>query len=141
MARRKHTNAVKTIYKGVEYASKLEVTMVMLLESKNIPYIYERTIELFAEETYTGSIYLRSQKRSKALKDNRRMEKRVYTPDFIDPKGRWIIEVKGWKSSSFSLRWRIFLAKMNNLKNPPMLFMPRNKADCIQTFDIINAKF
>ena len=135
--RKKHTNAKKVYYKGVQYASKLEVTMVMLLHDLGVEFYYERQIKLYDEEVYFGKIFLRAQKRSKALKNNPRMEKRVYTPDFTSKYGDWIIEVKGWKSASFSLRWRLFLAKVNQLKNPPMLFMPRNEADCIQVIDII----
>ena len=33
---------------------------------------------------------------------------RTYTPDFIDPKGKWIIETKGYANESFPLRWKLF---------------------------------
>lgn len=131
----------KIMVRGIEYDSAFEGEMALLLHSGDIEFNAHHTFLLFNKATYKSPVFLRAQRRSKFLKDNRKMDERVYTPDFVDPQLRWVIETKGYKTPSFNLRWRIFLEVMNLQGCPPMLFMPRQSSDNIQTFDIIKKEF
>ena len=35
----------------------------------------------------------------------------TYTPDFVDPNNKWIIEVKGYANDVFPLKWKLFKVK------------------------------
>ena len=61
----------------------------------------------------------------------------TYTPDFVDPNGKWIIETKGYANESFPLRWKLFKQhlKKNNLTY--VLFMPRNRTQCLEVLELI----
>lgn len=115
----------------------------MLLEDANIKFLYEKTYTLLEEDEYPNIVMLRAQRRSKAMADKRKMSKRVYTPDFIDPNGEWFIETKGYKNESFPWRWRMFLKLLKDTHGiaSPMLFMPTNTKDCIQVVDILKKHY
>ena len=51
----------------------------------------------------------------------------TYTPDFVDPNGKWIIETKGYANESFPLRWKLFKRHLKENNLAYVLFMPRNK--------------
>ena len=57
----------------------------------------------------------------------------TYTPDFVDPQGRWIIECKGYANERFPLKWKMFMQLMMERENPPVLFVPRNQKQNIET--------
>ena len=37
----------------------------------------------------------------------------TYTPDFVDPNGKWIIEVKGFANDVFPIKWKLFKSIKN----------------------------
>ena len=57
----------------------------------------------------------------------------LYTPDFVDPQGRWIIECKGYANERFPLKWKMFKKLLMERENPPVLFVPRNQKQNIET--------
>ena len=61
----------------------------------------------------------------------------TYTPDFLDPKGRWIIECKGYANERFPLKWKMFMKQLNEQDDPPVLFVPRNQKQVLQTIEMI----
>ena len=61
----------------------------------------------------------------------------TYTPDFVDPKGKWIIECKGFANERFPLKWKMFKKLMMEQDDPPVLFVPRNQNQCIKTVEAI----
>ena len=58
---------------------------------------------------------------------------RTYTPDFVDPQGRWIIECKGYANERFPLKWKMFKKLLMEREDPPVLFVPRNQKQNIET--------
>ena len=58
---------------------------------------------------------------------------RTYTPDFVDPKGRWVIECKGYANERFPLKWKMFKQLLMQQDDPPVLFVPRNQRQNIET--------
>ena len=61
----------------------------------------------------------------------------TYTPDFIDPEGKWIIECKGFANERFPLKWKMFMKLLMEQDDPPVLFMPRNQKQILQTVEMI----
>ena len=61
----------------------------------------------------------------------------TYTPDFVDPKGKWIIECKGYANERFPLKWKMFMKQLNEQDDPPALFVPRNQKQVLQTIEMI----
>tara|TARA_R110002020_G_scaffold115484_6_gene265461 strand:- start:11480 stop:11833 length:354 start_codon:yes stop_codon:yes gene_type:complete len=57
----------------------------------------------------------------------------TYTPDFVDPKGRWVIECKGYANERFPLKWKMFKQLLMQQDDPPVLFVPRNQRQNIET--------
>jgi hypothetical protein len=61
----------------------------------------------------------------------------TYTPDFVDPQGRWIIECKGYANERFPLKWKMFMKLLMERDDPPVLFVPRNQKQVLQTVEMI----
>ena len=61
----------------------------------------------------------------------------TYTPDFVDPNGKWIIEVKGFANDVFPLKWKMFKKHLMELENPPVLYLPKNQGQVLQTIELI----
>ena len=61
----------------------------------------------------------------------------TYTPDFVDPNGKWIIETKGYANESFPLRWKLFKKHLKENNLAYVLFMPRNKEQCREVLELI----
>jgi hypothetical protein len=61
----------------------------------------------------------------------------TYTPDFVDPQGKWIIECKGYANERFPLKWKMFMDLMGKTNSPPVLFVPRNQKQNITTIEAI----
>lgn len=61
----------------------------------------------------------------------------TYTPDFVDPQGRWVIECKGYANERFPLKWKMFKKLLMERENPPVLFVPRNQKQNIETINKI----
>ena len=140
-----HSNAKKTIYNGIEFDSQLEVLMYKLLKIAGIEFKYigkdkEESYLVQEEFQYEGECIERAQKRSKQMADRRKVDKAVYTPDFVGENEEWFIEVKGRRLGDFGLRWRMFKKVMNQRNPVPTLFMPTKKDDCEQVIEILKQK-
>lgn len=61
----------------------------------------------------------------------------TYTPDFVDPNGKFIIETKGYANESFPLRWKLFKKHLKDTQQQYVLFMPRNKKQVDEVVDLI----
>ena len=138
MMGRKHIVSKKTIYKGVMYDSKLEVFMCQMLEAKGIAFKYEgESFTLLEEFEYPAMHLEKAQKKSDKMSDRRKVRGMIYTPDFIDPEQKWIIECKGRANESFPLRWKFFKSIMRKRIPAPQLFKPSTKNDCLQVAEIL----
>jgi len=141
-AGKKSVNAIKRTYDGIDFDSTAEMDMYILLKKAGIPFRYvgkskDDQLELFPEDTYQSECYERPQRRSKELKDNKKIDSMGYTPDFIGDNEEWVIEIKGRRMGEFNLRWKIFKHRMNQKKKTPILFMPVTAEDMAQVVNIL----
>ena len=131
--RTKVKNAVKNIYKGIQFQSKLELSCYKELEANQIEVEYEK-------HTYTvfdGIVYPQACYEGTAKKLYNKIRPITYTPDFVDPNGKWIIETKGYANESFPLRWKLFKKHLKDNNKQYVLFMPRNKKQVIEVVELI----
>ncbi len=143
MRRKKHTNAKKAKFDGIQFQSGLELVLYKMLKKNKINFAYEEKSYVLIEPfTLDNSCYERAQKRSKEMKNKKgkTVQGAIYTPDFVCPEGDWIIEVKGRKLGSFSLRWKLFQSLIQSWDKKPMLFMPTKQSDCEQVIKILLQK-
>lgn len=124
------------------YKSQLEKYCAEKLAHAGIPFGYE-TKEFVLQDKFTyNGVYHKMTKGSHALldKSNSVVLPIKYTPDFMGISHNFIIETKGFvhDQHTFLLRWKMFLEYLvNNEKDPPALFLPKNKQQVDQAVDII----
>ena len=134
--RSKVKNAVKNIYKGIQFQSKLELACYKELESNQIDVEYEKhTYTIFDATVYPQACYEGTPK--KLYNKGSKIRPITYTPDFVDPHGKWIIETKGYANESFPLRWKLFKKHLKDNNHHYVLFMPRNKKQVVEVVELI----
>ena len=134
--RSKVKNAIKNKYKGITFQSKLELTCYKELETFNIPVEYEKTtFTIFDGLVYPQACYEGTAK--KLYNKGSKIRPITYTPDFVDPNGKWIIETKGYANESFPLRWKLFKKHLKDNNHQYVLFMPRNKKQVVEVVELI----
>lgn len=120
MENKKIKNATPTIYKGVQYRSKLEVRFAMMLDAENIPFAYEEeTWVVLDKQTYMG-------------KTIRRV---TYTPDFII--GNVVVEIKGFRNDVFPLKRKLIIKFINENRPDTLFFEAKTVADMRMVVDFI----
>lgn len=118
--------AVKIRVKGVQYQSKLEAYTAKKLKDAGIPALYEeKTFTLI--EGFVPNLQPWTYQWKKFKARDTRMKPITYTPDFVCPKGEWVIEVKGRKFADFMIKWKLFLRHLNLRDLTPEVFMPTNQ--------------
>ena len=134
--RSKVKNAVKNEYNGITFQSKLELYCYKELKSNKIDVEYEETtFTIFDAIVYPQACYEGTSK--KLYEKGSKIRPITYTPDFVDPKGKWIIETKGYANESFPLRWKLFKKHLKDNNKQYVLFMPRNKKQVDEVVDLI----
>ena len=129
-------NAVKNVYKGITFQSKLELACYKELEINQIDVEYEKhTYTIFDATVYPQACYEGTPK--KLYNKGSKIRPITYTPDFVDPNGKWIIETKGYANESFPLRWKLFKKHLKDTKQQYVLFMPRNKKQVVEVVELI----
>ena len=104
-SRSKVKNAKKSTYKGFEFKSNLELHCYKKLEEAKIPVKYEKeTFIIFPAMVYPLACYEGTQK--KLYNKGSKIRPITYTPDFVDPNGKWIVDTKGYDNEAFPLRWK-----------------------------------
>jgi hypothetical protein len=86
---------------------------------------------------YPNSSYEDNGKTGFQDKQKHKVRDITYTPDFVDPKGRWVIECKGYANERFPLKWKMFKQLLMEQDDPPVLFVPRNQRQNIETVNQI----
>ncbi len=148
MQRRKKTtnkkvrNAVSKVYKGIKFRSKLELFTYRKLEEAGIKSLYEERKYVLMEgfRFEQDSIEPSNKRATKGEYINNADKVRdiTYTPDFVDPNGKWIIEVKGFANDVFPLKWKLFKNYLQKLGDPPVLYLPKNQKQVLETIELIN---
>ena len=135
-SRNKVKNVKKQIYDGIEFQSKLELYCYKTLEKEKILVEYEETtFTIFEGVVYPQACYEGTAK--KLYNKGSKIRPITYTPDFVDPNGKFIIETKGYANESFPLRWKLFKKHLKDNNLNYVLFMPRNKKQVDEVVDLI----
>jgi len=135
-SRSKVKNAKKSTYKGHEFKSNLELHCYKKLEEAKIPVKYEEiTYTIFDALVYPQACYEGTNK--KLYNKGSKIRPITYTPDFVDPNGKFIIETKGYANESFPLRWKLFKKHLKDNNKQYVLFMPRNKKQVDEVVELI----
>ena len=135
-SRSKVKNTKKSTYKGLEFKSNLELHCYKKLEEAKIKVKYEQeTFTIFPAMVYPLACYEGTAK--KLYNKGSKIRPITYTPDFVDPNGKFIIETKGYANESFPLRWKLFKKHLKENNHHYVLFMPRNKKQVDEVVDLI----
>ena len=140
------TNAKVTKKRGNIFKSGLELTMYELLKEAKIPFNYEaQKFSIDSGFEYTGESYEKFMNGKGDFKDRGKKTYRdsIYTPDFTNPKDedlKWVIETKGRAMPDFPRTWRLFKKYIKERHSEVVLFVPRNKKDCIKVIEILKEK-
>jgi hypothetical protein len=135
-SRSKVKNAKKSTYDGKDFKSNLELYCYKKLEEAEILAEYEEhTFTIFPATVYPQACYEGTAK--KLYNKGSKIRPITYTPDFVDPDGKFIIETKGYANESFPLRWKLFKKHLKDNDHRYVLFMPRNKKQVDEIVEII----
>ncbi len=119
---KKIKNARITVIDGIKFRSGLEAFTYKLLKESGIKCEYEPySIELIPPFEYNGA----------------KIRGATYKPDFVGED--WIIEVKGFETDAFKIRWKLFkwiLSKSEEQKQF-VLFLPKNQQDVRKVIESI----
>jgi len=139
---KKVRNAVSKVYKGIKFRSKLELFTYKKLEEAGIKSLYEeRKFVLMEGFRFEQDSIEPSNKRAtkgEYINNADKVRDITYTPDFVDPNGKWIIEVKGFANDVFPLKWKLFKNYLQKLGDPPVLYLPKNQKQVLETIELIN---
>lgn len=143
--KRQITRSTKTKIDGIEFASKLESKMYLLLKAEKIPAVYEGTKFTIIDSFVADFSSWEKSKAKKILEDkgHKKVLPITYTPDFVDKQDppRFIIECKGNPNERFPLVWKLFkrYLTINNMQTD--LYMPRTQKDCVEVAKLIKEKY
>lgn len=139
------TRSKKVKIDGIQFQSKLESHMYLLLKANKIDNGYESTkFTIIDGFVFEADSYEKTPTK-KYLHDrgNKKVLPITYTPDFVDTQNppRYIIECKGNPNERFPMVWKLFkrYLHLNNIKSD--LFVPRNQKDCQEVIKIIQEKY
>ena len=131
-------NARRKQVDGINFRSLLEAFCYQKLKDAGIRCEYETKKFVLLEGFHYNATRLEDNgKTGYNDKQKHKVRDITYTPDFLDPKGRWIIECKGYANERFPLKWKMFMKQLNEQDDPPALFVPRNQKQVLQTIEMI----
>ena len=122
---KKIMNATPLEFDGIKFRSRLEAFTYRKLKESGINAEYEKhTYVLITPFEY-------AEEKIRAC---------TYTPDFVNEKDKWIIEVKGWATDSFKIKWKMFKRLLADKKLNIDLYLPGNQKEVIETIEKIKQK-
>ena len=137
-SRKKVRNAKSKEVDGIKFRSLLEAHCYRQLRDAGIPANYEKKKYVLMEGFhYSNESYEDNGKTGYQDKQKYKVRDITYTHDFVDPQGRWIIECKGFANERFPLKWKMFKKLLMESPDPPVLFVPRNQKQNIETIQKI----
>lgn len=123
---------------GIKFRSMLEAHCYRQLRDAGIRSDYEKHKYVLLEGLhYSNSRYEDNGKTGYRDKKTHKVRDITYTPDFVDPNGKWIIECKGYANERFPLKWKMFMKLLMEQDDPPVLFVPRNQKQVLETVQMI----
>ncbi|QDP52668.1 MAG: hypothetical protein GOVbin3171_29 [Prokaryotic dsDNA virus sp.] len=143
--RRQITRSKKTKIDGIQFQSKLESHMYLLLKANKIKAGYESEKFTIIDSFFSNHSSYEKTPTKKYLHDrgNKKILPITYTPDFVDTQTppRFIIECKGNPNERFPLVWKLFKRYINLKGWSTDLFVPRNQKDCQEVINVIKDKY
>lgn len=143
--RRQITRSKKTKVDGIQFQSKLESHMYLLLKANGIPAGYESQKFTIIDGFHAGFSSYEKTPTKKFLHDrgHKKILPITYTPDFVDTQNppRFIIECKGNPNERFPMVWKLFKRHLHLQGIASDLFVPRNQKDCQEVINIIKEKY
>ena len=136
-ANKKVRNATTKVYKGIKFRSKLELFTYRKLEEAKIKALYEKRKYILQEGFHYPEECYEPHKTKGYIDNKYKIRDITYTPDFVDPQGRWVIEVKGYANDVFPIKWKLFKNHLKELDNPPILYLPKNQKQVLETIELI----
>tara|TARA_R110002012_G_scaffold1863_3_gene8974 strand:+ start:4107 stop:4565 length:459 start_codon:yes stop_codon:yes gene_type:complete len=134
---RKVRNAVSKVYKGIKFRSKLELFTYMKLEEADIKSLYEKKKFVLMEGFRFPNRCVEPHKSKGYIDMTAKIRDITYTPDFVDPNGKWIIEVKGFANDVFPIKWKLFKNYLMEGGHDYVLFLPKNQKQVLETIELI----
>lgn len=123
---------------GIKFRSLLEAFCYRKLKEAGIVSDYEKHKYVLLEGFHYNQIRFEDNgKTGYKNKQSHKVRDITYTPDFVDPKKRWVIECKGYANERFPLKWKMFMQQLNAQDDPPVLFVPRNQSQVLTTIEQI----
>ena len=147
---------VMTLSDGTKFRSKLELfTYNKLIEAKIDNFKYEEEKFVLQEafeypnesiESYTRTIKSDSGNRKmKWFADvDHKIRSMTYLPDFThinEDKTGWILEVKGYATDSFDLKWKLFKRHLIDNGYNVTLYKPDNQGNVLKCIEMIKSKY
>ena len=141
-----------TLSDGTKFRSKLELfTYNKLIEAKidNFKYEEEKFVLQEAFEFPNESIeaYERTMDKHKVKQFaaiDHKIRSMTYLPDFTqinEDKTRWILEVKGYGTDSFDLKWKLFKRHLIDNGYDVTLYKPNNQGNVLKCIEMIKSKY
>ena len=138
---KKVRNAVSKVYKGIKFRSKLELFTYKKLEEAGIKALYEKKkfvlMEGFRFEQESIEPSNKRATKGEYINNADKVRDITYTPDFVDPNGKWIIEVKGFANDVFPLKWKMFKQHIMQNGLEYKLFLPKNQKQVLETVELL----
>jgi hypothetical protein len=133
---KKVRNAVSKVYKGIKFRSKLELFTYKELQKAKIKSLYEQKKFVLMKGFYFTNECVEPKKKD-YISITTKVRDITYTPDFVDPNGKWIIEVKGFANDVFPLKWKLFKNHLMENGYTYVLFLPKNQKQVLETIQLI----
>jgi len=134
---KKVRNAIASVYKGIKFRSKLELFTYQKLEEAGIKSLYEKKKFILMEGFRFPYTCVEPHKSKGYVETTVKIRDITYTPDFVDPNNKWIIEVKGFANDVFPIKWKLFKKHIMQSDNTYTLFLPKNRKQVLETIELI----
>lgn len=139
--KQKIKNATALTVDGIRFRSKLEAYCHRRLSEENISSDYElHRYNLLEKHVFKGEVY--EPHKVKGIKQFMQVSNNIraitYTPDFVNTKDKWVIEVKGYANDVFPLKWKMFKSLIEI--QGYTLYLPSTQKQVRETVELIKNK-
>lgn len=144
MRKNKKVKNATAVNKGKnKFRSKLELYTYNELKKAKLEFKYEEDrFEIVPAATFEGTSFEKKVEKKKVVIKyvTGAVRKITYLPDFTNLEQGWIIEVKGLRTQSFDIRWKLFKKHLADNGLTYDLYMPGNQAQVKECVSIIKNK-
>lgn len=133
-------NATQCVLDGIQFKSKLELTVYDYFKKMGVNLEYEKlTFVLMDGFVIRQPVYDKDSKKN-LKRITRKVLKTTYTPDFSF-KGRnalYVLEIKGFANDVFPLKKKMFLREINDCEQEIFYIMIYSQKDMREAYQIIH---